>query len=68
MGKKKFIGGKIMNERQKKSIRQTICLTKETLDLLHDISKYHNLGISPILRQLIIKSAQELGIKRVENE
>lgn len=57
-----------MSARQKKSIRQTICLTEETLDLLHDISKYYNLGISPILRQLIIKSAQELGIKRVENE
>lgn len=56
-----------MNERQR-SIKQTISLTEETLDLLHDISRYYNLGISPILRQLIIKSAQELGIKKVENE
>jgi hypothetical protein len=54
-----------MIEKQKKSIKQSISLTQETIELLCSISRYWNLGHSGTIRQLIIKAAQELGLKTI---
>jgi hypothetical protein len=52
-----------MNNRQRKSIKQSVSLTQETIDLLNSVSRYWNLCNSGTLRQLIIKAAQEIGLK-----
>lgn len=54
-----------MKKRQKKSIKQSVSLTQETIELLDCLSNYWNLCNSGTIRQLIIKAAQELGLKTV---
>jgi len=51
-----------------KSAKVSVSLTQETIDLLDHISSYQTLPKSAVLRQLIIKQAEELGLKKISKE